>query len=74
MTTQHRSPGSLRHAVTANHRIGQVLAGFFVVAMGFVIFRAILTAADDTMLALLGMVILFLLTASLLSGDSQRRL
>jgi hypothetical protein len=74
MTTQHRPFGSPRHAATANHRLGQVLAGLFMAAVGIIIFRAILIAADDTMLALLGMVLLFLLAASLLTGDRRRRL
>lgn len=74
MTTQHRSLGSPRHTVAANHRVGLWLAGLLVVAMGFAVFRAILLAADDTMLALLGLVILFLLAASLVAGDRRRRL
>ena len=74
MTTQHRSPGSPRHPVTVNHRVEQLLAGLFVVAMGIVTFRVVLSAADDTMLALLGPVLVFLLGASLFSGDRRGRL
>ncbi|WP_206239323.1 hypothetical protein [Novosphingobium terrae] len=74
MTSQHRSLGFPRHTVTTSHRAGQVLAGLIVVAMGFMIFRAILAAADDTMLAMLGLVLLFLMVASLLAGDRRRRL
>lgn len=73
MTTQHRSLGSPRYAVTANHRVEQLFVALFAVAIGLVIFRAILNAADDTMLALLGPVLLFLLAASLFSGDRRRR-
>jgi hypothetical protein len=74
MTSQHRPLGFPRHTVTVPHRAGQVLAGLVVVAMGFMIFRAILAAADDTMLAMLGLVLLFLMVASLLAGDHRRRL
>lgn len=74
MTTQHHPHGLPRHAATINHRVEQLLVGLFVLVMGSIIFRAILTAADDTMLALLGPVLLFLLAASLFSGDRRRRL
>lgn len=74
MATQHRSPGSPRNATAANGRGGQLLAGLFVVAMGIMIFRAILKATDDTMLALIGPVLVFLLVASLFAGDDRRRL
>ena len=74
MTTQQRHPGLPRHAATINHRVESLLVGLFAMAMGVMIFRAILNAADDTMLALLGPVLLFLLAASLFSGDRRRRL
>ncbi len=74
MSTQHRPLGSPRHTAPANHRVEQLVVALFAVAMGIVVFRAILTAADDMMLALLGPVLMFLLAASLFSGDRRRRL
>ena len=50
------------------------LVALFVLAMGAVIFRATLVAAEDAMLALLAPVVVFLLVASLFAGDDRRRL
>jgi hypothetical protein len=80
-TTQRQNPDDNaaapswppRHAATINHRVESLLVGLFAMAVGIMIFRAILNAADDTMLALLGPVLLFLLAASLFSGDRRRR-
>jgi hypothetical protein len=74
MATRHHSLGFPLQATAANHRAGHLLAGLFVVAIGGMIFHAILKASDDTMLALLGPLLVFLAVASLFAGDGSRRL
>ena len=78
MTTQQRPSGPSRPHKAApaqpHRRLEQVLIALVVVVAGLAIFRAILLAADDAMLALLGPVVVFLSVASLFAGDTRRRL
>lgn len=73
MIKQHLSLASPRYAATTNRHVEQLLAGLLVVALGTMIFRAILNASDDTMLAFVGTVLSFVLAASLFAGDAGRR-